>query len=227
MRKYWGKIILAMLLIFVVGYGFVSAGRKVKETIVSGQSITIPLGSFVPFKLDNLKVGSIRSIKIRRKDQHTITGFEVRVRLSDTAAFTRLTDCNLSVTDADNFDERTSFLCLPSDSGYQAFGEVIIALNDPNNDRTLGKTLLLSDAAVAGFQRHGRDADERSLADSIAAEVNDRVRPMSRAYRDSIRADELERQGDRYKARAESLRARSAQPIKPPAATPANPAKPL
>ena len=227
MRKYWGKIILAMLLIFVVGYGFVSAGRKVKETIVSGQSITIPLGSFVPFKLDDVKIGSIRSIKIRRQDHHNITGFDIRVRVNDTAAFERLVACNLSVQDADRFDERTSFVCLQSDSGYQAFGEVMITLNAPNTDRTLGKTLLLSDAAVRQFQRDRGSPEEQSLADSIAAEVNERVRPLSRAYRDSIRADELERQSERYKARAESLRARSAPPVKPPAASPANPPKPL
>ena len=225
MRKYWGKIILAMLLIFVVGYGFVSAGRKVKETIVSGQSITIPLGSFVPFRLDSVKVGNIRSIKIRREDHHSVTGFEVRVRVSDTMAFERLVDCNISINDAEHFDERTSFVCLPSDSGYQVYGDFTATL--AGADRMIAKPLLLPDALVRQFQNDRRTEEGRGLADSIAAEVNERVRPLSRAYRDSIRADELDRQSERYRARAESLRARSAQPVKPPAAAPANPAKPL
>lgn len=227
MRNYWGKIALGALLIFAVGYALVSAGRRVKSSIGSGKSITIPLGSFVPFKLNDLKVGSIRSLTIRRASPHVLAGFDLRVRLSDSAAFARLEDCRLSVNDANNFDERTSFFCLPSDSGYQAFGQVSATLEGAGDTRVLSLPLLLPDDAVRKFQRQGGPETGPGLADSIAAEVTGRVRPLSRAYRDSIRAAELDRQSERYKARADSIRARSIQPAPATPATPANPPKPL
>lgn len=218
MRKYWGRITLSALLIFVVGYGIVSAGRAVKNSIVTSKDIAIPLGSFVPFKLNGAKVGTIREIRIRRSEPKVLTGFHVRVRINDSAAFTQLQDCRLSVNDANHFDERTSFVCLASDSGYKAFGEVTAYLADSPEQRTLGLILLLPDAAVQEFQRAGREPDGRSVADSLAEEVGRRARVQSRAYRDSIRADELEQRSKEYQRRADSIRATRLPSTAPPAA---------
>ena len=226
MRRYWGKITLGALLIFVVGYGIISAGRSVKDSIVTSKDITIPLGSFVPFKLGDVKVGSIRSLKIHREGDHGLSGFDLRVRIDSAASFEQLTDCKLSVTDARNFDERTSFLCLQSDSGYQAFGEVTITLNDPNSDRMLGTPLLLPESVVQDLQQ-SRGHREASLADSLAGEVQNRVRPISRAYRDSVRAADLDRESERIKARADSIRARAKERAQTAPDSPNLPPKPL
>ena len=209
MRKYWGKITLSALLIFVVGYGLVSAGRAVKESVVSHKGITIPLGPFVGFKLDDAKVGTIRSITIRREGRRRITGFEIRVRLSDSAAYTRLSDCRLSVNNAPNIDERTTFLCLASDSGYSAFGEVSVVLNNDEGDRHLVTPLLLPNGAIESLMKEDEDRGDWSRADSIAHAVETRIEPLSRAHRDSVRAATLDKEAARIKARADSIRARA------------------
>jgi hypothetical protein len=230
MRKYWGKITLSALLIFIVGYGLVSAGRAVKERVVSSKGITIPLGPFVAFKLDDAKVGTIRSITIRREGRSRITGFEVRVRVNDSTAYARLSsDCRLSVNNAPNIDERTTFVCLASDSGYAAFGEVSILMNDDQGDRHLVTPLLLPNGAIESFSE--TDAEGRpgewSRADSIARAVESRIQPLSRAHRDSIRAASLDREAARFKARADSIRARAQARDSGASNPPALPPKPL
>ena len=219
MRRYWGKIILGALLIFAVGFAVISAGRSVKQSIVTNKDITIPLGSFVAFKLDGIRVGSIRQIRIRRSEPKVLAGFDVRVRLSDTAAFTRLQNCRLSVNDAHHFDERTSFLCLPSDSGYQPFGEVTAYISDPDQeDPTLVLPLLLPAQVVADFRRGGDPASPGAdLADSLAAEVGKRARVLERQYEDSVTAASLDKRSAQLKARADSIRARQQSAPIPPA----------
>ena len=220
MRRYWGKIILGMLLIFAVGFAFISVGRNVKQSIETNKDITIPLGSFVGFKLDGVRVGSIRQIRIRRSEPKVLAGFDVRVRLSDTAAFTRLQNCRLSVNDAHNFDERTSFLCLPSDSGYEPFGEVTAYLSDPDHDDpTLVLPLLLPQQVVAEIRRGGDPSSPGGdKADSLAAEVGKRARVLEQQYQDSVTAASLDKRSAQLKARADSIRARQAGKAVPPAA---------
>jgi hypothetical protein len=220
MRRYWGKIILGALLIFAVGFAVISVGRNVKQSIVTNKDITIPLGSFVAFKLDGIRVGSIRQIRIRRSEPKVLAGFDVRVRLSDTAAFTRLQNCRLSVNDAHNFDERTSFICVPSDSGYESFGEVTAYLSDPDHeDPTLVLPLLLPSQVVADIRRGGDPSSPGGdKADSLAAEVGKRARVLEQQYEDSVTAASLDKRSAQLKARADSIRARQPGAPVPPVA---------
>jgi hypothetical protein len=229
MRKYWGKIILGALLIFAAGFAVISAGRSVKQSIVTNKDITIPLGSFVAFKLDGIRVGSIRQIRIRRSEPKVLAGFDVRVRVSDTAAFAKLQNCRLSVNDAHHFDERTSFLCLPSDSGYEPFGEVTAYMSDPDQeDPTVVLALLLPSQIVADIRRGGDPTSPGGdKADSIAAEVAKRARVLERQYEDSVTAAGLDKRSAQLKARADSIRARQpgapippAAPVPPPCSNP-------
>jgi hypothetical protein len=213
MGKYWGKIIFGALLIFGVGFGFVTLFRKGKSYVESSKDLTIPLGSFIPFKLDGQKVGTIRSLAILRSAPKELNGFDLRIRLSDSAAFTKLGECNLSVTDPQHFDERTTFFCLASDSGYQSFGEVRMDLREDGNTRTLVRPLLLPETAIREMRRHASDSVSSQFTDSIAAEVQSRAKVQARAYSDSVRAAELDRQALRMKQKADSLRAK---PIPPP-----------
>ena len=231
MRKYWGKITLSALLIFIVGYGIVSAGRKMKDTITSSKDITIPLGSFVAFKMEGARVGSIRQIRFRRSEPRVLAGIDIRVRISDTATFERMKDCRLSVNEALHIDERTSFLCLASDSGYQAFGEVTAYLYNPDDDDpTIVLPLLLPDAAVAELGRHDPDGMPGRMADSIAQAVTQRARILEREYDDSVTAAGLDKRSAQLKARADSIRLRPKSSGTPPAGQeavpPSNP-KPL
>ena len=209
MRRYWTRIALGALLIFCVGYGFVSAGRYFKNTVASGKDLTIPFGSLVPFKLDGEKVGTLRSLVIHRTAPKEIVGFGLRVRLSDSAAFEKLQGCKLTVSDPMRIDEHTTFSCVSEEAGYQPFGNVSIELRSGHDSRTVVETLLLTDATVREIRSHAADSAAGPSADSIAAAIRDRVRSQAKAIGDSIRAVELDRVADRMKEKAEAIRARS------------------
>lgn len=231
MRKYWGKIILGALLIFGVGFGLVSAARGLKNKIVSGKDLEIPLGSFIGFNLDGTKLGSIRSLTIQRSSPRMITGFEVRARLSDSSGFARMEKCHVSVNDIRNIDERTHFVCLPSDSGFVPFGEVRAELRTDDGMRTLVLPLLLPPSAVSDIQNQV-NSNGLPVSDSAAAEIQSRVKAESQNYRDSVKAADLDERAakanetaTRYKQRADSLRHRTPAPAVPPAVAP-KPVKP-
>ena len=209
MRKYWGKIILGALLIFGVGFGLVSAARGVKNKFVSGKDIEIPLGSFIGFNLDGTRLGSIRSLTIQRSSPKMITGFEVRARLTDSSGFAQMEKCHVSVNDIRNIDERTHFICLPSDSGYVPFGEVRAELRTNDGMRTLVLPLLLPPSAVADIQNHATSTG-LPVSDSAAAEIQSRVRVESQAYRDSVKAADLDDRAAKATDRPATRRADSA-----------------
>ncbi len=226
MRKYWLKIIVGALLIFGVGFGIVSAGKSVKDKLVSGKDIEIPLGSFIGFNLDGARLGSVRSVTILRSSPKMITGFKVRARLTDSSGFSKLEKCLLSVSDVQQINERTHFTCLGSDSGYVAFGELRAELRTNDGTRSVLLPLLLPPSAVADIQSH---AATRGLpvSDSAAAELESRVRIESQTYRDSVKAADLDTRAAkanetaaRYRERADSIRAHRATPVVPAPATP-------
>lgn len=223
MRKYWIKIVFGMLVIFAVGFGVMSAARGVGRKIHSNRDLEIPLGPFIGFNLDGTKLGSIRALTIKRSAPKLIEGFNLRVRLTDSSGFARLENCHVSVNDAQRIDERTHFVCLLSDSGYVSFGEVRAELRNNDGMRTLVLPLLLPPSAVADIQNAGSNPDAPDLADSVAAEVRDRVKLQSRAYRDSVRAVEAESSSVKYKRRADSLREASKGASIPPPLQPKPP----
>lgn len=212
MRKYWARITLSALLIFCVGYGAVSVVRHFKNSVESSKDLTIPMGAFgtyAPFKLDGVKVGTLRSLVIHRTAPKAIVGFGLRARLSDSAAFEKLQSCKLTVGDPLHINENTTFSCLSSEAGYQPFGDVTIELQGAQESRTVVQALLLTEVAVREFQRHAADSAAGPSADSIAAAVRSRIRSQARFMGDSIRAVELDRSAERLKQKAEAIRARS------------------
>jgi hypothetical protein len=214
MGRYWFKIGLGAILIFAVGLGLISAGRHVRHTIDSTHDLTIPLGGFIPFKLDGREIGKLRSLVIHRSSPKAVTGFDVNTRLTDSAAFERLRECHIAVSDATHFDQRTTFFCLTSDSGYQAFGEVRIDLRTPGGMQTLIQPLMLPQATVLEIQRKAADSLGASAAESLAAELRGSTREQERAYRDSIKAAVLEKTAKDMQRRADSIRSRT--PVIPP-----------
>lgn len=231
MGKYWLKIIVGALLIFGVGFGIVSAAKGVKDKIVSGKDLEIPLGSFIGFNLEGTRLGSIRSLTIRRSSPKMVTGFEVRARLTDSAGFARLEKCHVSVSDVQRIDERTHFVCLLSDSGYVPFGQLRAELRTHDGMRTVVQPLLLPPSAVADIQNQAATSG-LPVSDSVVEAMETRVRNESQAYRDSVKAADLDSRAARanetaarYKQRADSIRARRATPEVPAPVAP-KPAKP-
>jgi hypothetical protein len=216
MRKYWFKIGFGALLIFVVGFGLMTGIRRVKSTITSSQDIEIPLGPFIGFNLDGTKLGTIRSLTIRRSEPKVLAGFDLRIRLSDSSGLARMKECHLSVNDARHIDERTHFVCLASDSGYVPFGEVRAELRSDVGSQVVVTPLMLPPSTVEQIRNEAGHTASVDVADSIHAAVESRVKVAARTYRDSIRAADLDRQAARAKFKADSIRARSS--VEPPAA---------
>ena len=228
MRKYWTKIILTAMAIGLVGFGVVTAARRGKEYIISAKDLTIPLGSFVSFKLDGVKAGSIRSLSILRSAPKEITGFRISIRLSDPADIDRLENCKLAVEDVQRFDEKTSFRCLADSTGYEAFGSAIFRPQDSGVNRQLNIPLYLPEAAVRDIRNHASTEVGAGFADSLAEAVRSQIEPQAKSFADSIAADKLDRAANRMsksaeglKARADSIRSRNQAPPAAPA-----PAKP-
>ncbi len=210
MAKYWIKIGVSALLIFGVGYTAYATGRRFVEKIKSDADLTIPLiGDFVPFKLDGTRIGSIRALTINRSAPSQLSGFGIRARLASAEGLAKVRDCIVSVTDVENLDERTTFFCLKSDSGYRAFGEVRFELRSDGSTTSITQPLMLPDSVVLEFLKEHNPSSGTSFGDSIAEGMRASVRVQTRAYRDSVKAASLEERAKRMQAEADSIRARA------------------
>lgn len=129
MRGYWLKIAGKALIIFVVGYGVVSAvgvgKREVVRVVESSTDVTVPL-PFVPFNFDGARSGTFRKATFHRSAPNQIEGIDVTVRLSDLSLLSRLEGCNATVDDPTRLNERSSFRCVALDSTMQSFGRIVI-----------------------------------------------------------------------------------------------------
>jgi len=218
MGKYWLKIGLGAALIFCVGFVIISVARRVHTNIHSDHDVGVPLGAFgayLPFKLDGIKVGTLRSLTIQRSSPKEISGFVIRARVSDSSALEKLRNCHISVSDAPNINERSTFFCIRSDSGFQGFGEFRAEMRFDGGNTVIVQPLMLPDAAVQEFRRQAADSLAPPLADSLAAKLGADVRVQARMLRDSIRADSLEKLAARIRQRVDSIRGKAAV-IPPP-----------
>jgi hypothetical protein len=215
MGKYWIKILLGALLIFGVGFAGYASVRRVVGEIKSDHDLTIPLGNFIGFNLNGERLGTLRSLSIKRSGPRELSGFGIRVRLTDTLGVAKLQNCMVSVTDPENIDEKTMFFCLKSDTGYTVFGEFRADLRmEDGNVSTTVLPLYLPSPTVQDILR--KQGDSVGVNESKAAEIRERVRTQSRVIADSIRAEALEKNAMKLKAQADSLRARNAKvPDKP------------
>jgi hypothetical protein len=233
MSRYWLKIVFAALGIGLVGMGVVLAARRGRAYLESAGDLTIPLGSFVPFKLDGVKAGSIRSLSIQRSSPKEITGFRLSVRVTDSLVFDRLASCRVSIDDVQRLNDRSTFRCLADTAGYAPFGEVAFRFQADGDTRETTAPLLLPLQAVRDIQSHATTGDTSpGFADSLAKAVRSQVQGQARSLADSLRAEKLERAADRMtrsaeglKAQADSLRTHSQAPAAPapPARKPPTP----
>ena len=207
MGKYWIKILVGALLIFGVGFAAYATGRRVVGEIKSDHDLTIPLGNFIGFNLNGERLGTLRSLTIKRSAPHQVAGFGIRVRLTDTLGVARIQNCLVSVTDPEHIDEKTMFFCLKSDSGYTPFGEfrADLRMEDGNVSSTVLPLFLPSQVVQDILRKQG---DSLGVNDSMAAEIRERVRTQSRAIADSIRAVSLEQGAKKLQAQADSIRAK-------------------
>ncbi len=129
--KYWIKIVLGMLGVFIVGMVVatgIRAGKSgVHRLVDSADAVTLPMFG-VPFMLGDLKLGSMQSLRVERDAPREVSGFHLKVRLDDPASLDTLADCQISLDDFDSIDEHSRFVCVvPADSiaeGMEQFGTI-------------------------------------------------------------------------------------------------------
>ncbi len=114
---YWVKIALGALAIFVVGMLITTGIRKGHdqvEYIVDGSGpISVPLLG-LSFRLDGQPIGGIERLRLLRSSPRQIDSVIVLVKLSDGASVDWIDGCRLTVRDAKQLNEETSFICADS-----------------------------------------------------------------------------------------------------------------
>ena len=133
MTKYWLKIALGALLIFVVGYSIYRVGErgvtKVTSIVGTADPISIPL-RFAGFSLDHERLGRIDRLTFLRSAPNSVSSVEVVIQLDDSAAASRLAHCFLRLDDPHNIDDKSTFLCATAadtmGTTLKPFGRVLI-----------------------------------------------------------------------------------------------------
>jgi hypothetical protein len=132
MQRYWLRIALGALGIFVLGMMAISIYRnavsRVQTLANSAAPITVPL-AIMPFKLDGDHLGRIEQVQIRRDAPKRISGVGLVVKTADSAAANAaLARCLLTVQGGAVEQHGLGFHCAtPADSladSLTAFGEV-------------------------------------------------------------------------------------------------------
>ena len=167
--KDWIKIVAGMLGIFIIGMiirtGFHVGERKVEQITHSASTLSIPmLGA--PFRLHDLTLGSLKQLQVKRRAPDKVEGFDLTVRLNDSVDVEQFTDCELTVTDAHQIDNKMAFACLTeADSGFsdlEQFGTITFL---PSGQR---HRLMLPSSVVEDLRNgpDGNQGDEVSRRDS-------------------------------------------------------------
>ncbi len=222
MSRYWLKIILGALAIFVVGTSiFYAAGRgkrRVQEIADSDAPITIPL-AFIPFKVDGRNLGTLSRLQIIRSSPKQVESVSFRVKLADSIGEEQLGQCILVAGDNGmNFQLKhikpdATFYCA---SAKDTVGKNLAPLGSIETQR--GNTYVLLSAADA-LKDFDHDTPDKTAAqaDSISA-VYERMADSIQQAGDSI-SSAAEARADSLRAvaetRADSVRASAHAPVPP------------
>lgn len=158
--KDWIKIVAGMLGIFIIGMiirtGFHVGERKVEQITHSASTLSIPmLGA--PFRLHDLKLGSLKQLQVKRSAPDKVEGFDLTVRLNDSVDVEQFADCELTVTDAHQIDNKMAFACLTeADSGFSDLVQFGTILFQPSGQR---HRLMLPSSVVEDL-RNGPDGSQ-------------------------------------------------------------------
>lgn len=172
MTRYWIKIIVGALLIFIVGMAAWMGIRRgvstVHTVLETADPITIPI-KVVHFRVDGSSLGRIERIRFLRTAPKSIESVEVTVRVDSAAAGEGLRACAMRIDDLERLDEQSTFVCVRGDSvsaagAFEPFGQVLVEGTD------IVLPLLLPADAVRDLRNHGlTDAD--SMAPPAPPEV--------------------------------------------------------
>jgi hypothetical protein len=176
--KDWIKIVAGMLGIFVIGMvirkGFHLGERKVEEIAHSASTLSIPmLGA--PFRIDDLKLGSLQKLQVKRNAPDKLDGFELTVRLNDSVNVERFADCELTVTDAQQIDNKMAFACLTeADSGFsdlEQFGTITF-LPSGQRHRLMLPSSVVEDLRNGSDERGAKTVSRHDSSGNVNIKIN-------------------------------------------------------
>lgn len=116
MNRYWIRIGVGALVVFVVGMTALAVVRKGTAEVRSFLGTTVrrlPLRfANIGFRLGGRHIGELTGLDIMRKggSEGRITG---RVELTELDAADQLRNCSLGIDDADHLNDRSTFYCIP------------------------------------------------------------------------------------------------------------------
>src|SRR5829696_6387271 len=114
MRNYWLRILLGAVAIFSVGMVGVTLARqgihRVRGVVEGSGPITVPV-TFLPFKLDGERIGTIQHIRINRLAPKAVSSVNILVRLADSVPSSRLEPCLLIAEGFERLNAETTVTC--------------------------------------------------------------------------------------------------------------------
>lgn len=214
MNRYWTRIILTALAIFLAGtslfYAVRSGKRRVVQIADSDSPITIPL-AFIPFKVDGRDLGTLSRLQIIRSSPKQVEAVNFRVKLADSVGESQLSQCILVAGDNGmNFEMKhikpdATFYCA---TAQDTAGKNLAPLGSIETQSGNSYVLLSGADALKNFDgdmQHGNDAQ----ADSISA-VYERMADSIQQVAESI-GNAAEQRADSFRSaaetRADSIRA--------------------
>jgi hypothetical protein len=177
--KYWVKIVVGMLVIFVIGLFVVHGVRRGRDFVTSVLPGSLPLLA-AGFHVDGGRIGDIQRLQFMRSHPGRVDSAVITVKLDKDADEGRL-GCALRVVGAKPFGSSTRFLCTSSaDSarlGLVPFGHV--ELLPDGKQVTLfvardGEDDLQMNAYRGAGGHDSGDVDIRAQNDSFTVTVNGR-----------------------------------------------------
>jgi len=213
MNRYWTRIIMGALGIFLLGtsvyYAARSGKRHVQRIAESDAPITIPL-AFIPFKVDGKDLGTLSRLQIIRSSPKQVEAVNFRVKLADSIGDAQLGECILVAGDNGmNFQLKhinpdATFYCA---TAKDTTGKNLAPLGTIETQRG-GTYVLLSGADALKNFDHDMHADNNATADSISAvyeQMADSIQQAAESIRDAAqeRADSIRSMAE---ARADSIR---------------------
>ena len=174
MNRYWLRIALGALLVFLIGTVAMAAVRKGKAEV---RQLLATVGARIPLQLANLKfrfegrnVGSVTGIDIQRAAPRDPGRVTVRVTLADETEIEALRDCVLTTDDLAHLNEGTGFRCAaPAELGAGDLVETGKIIFEPG---TVTRPLFLLQRDV----NHWNRSDIRSLDASMNTSAHGVVR---------------------------------------------------
>lgn len=202
MRSYWIKIFAGAAVIFGVGMVIASLARQVHREVhyVTNSSgpIKVPL-FFVPFQLDQKRVGTVRGVTVFRDSLQQPTSLGVTIALADSVTPAAFATCIVALLPQGTDINPTRFTCLrqADTAGKQLarFGTLHL--------RSLGDSFSLYAPKDKIAEIRNSTTDRMSQEDSRQRAQNDSARSKLRGQIDSIMQAARD-SSDAIRARAEA-----------------------